>query len=152
MPFLQDDHLISIGMIVIILSSAIFGILWGLLADKKGPPFAIILFIILDLGSKIFSSLVISRVGFIISMVLLGGTDKAMLILFAPTLIDCFGLRVASQLLPFKGLSGILSVIFAAALGFIFAKFPPQYSLYWLCFFSVINIPLGICLANIVRK
>lgn len=125
MPMLQDDHLISVGLMLIILSSAVFSIGWGFLADKRGPPFAIIAFIILDLGAKVFASFARSPTAFVISMILIGGTDKTMLVLFAPILIDTFGLRAATELLPFKGLSGILSVILAAALGLVFSKFAP---------------------------
>lgn len=72
---------------VIILSSALCSIFWGFLADKKGPPFTIIAFCIADLAVKIFSCLSTSKVSFIISMILLGATDKTMLVLFAPILI-----------------------------------------------------------------
>lgn len=96
MSILQDDHLISIGLVLNILSSAICSIFWGTLADCKGPPLTIIVFIILDFAAKIFTSIYKSRTGFIVSSILLGATDKTMLILFAPILIDCFGLRVGS--------------------------------------------------------
>jgi MFS family permease len=125
MSFLQDDHLISIGLMITIVSSAIFGLFWGHLADKKGPPFAIICFIFIDLIFKIYSSIARSRAGFIIAMILLGSTDKTMLILFGPTLIDCYGLAVATQMLPFKGVSGIVTIILASILGYVFAEFSP---------------------------
>lgn len=87
MPIIEDDHLISVGLMVIILSSALCSIFWGLLADKKGPPFAIIAFCFVDLAVKIFSCVSTSKVAFITSMTLLGATDKTMLVLFAPILI-----------------------------------------------------------------
>lgn len=152
MSILQDDHLISVGLIVIILSSALFGIGWGILADKKGAPVTIIAFIIADLAVKIFACMSKSKLNFILSMILLGGTDKTMLILFAPVLIESYGLKVATELLPFKGLSGLFSVILAAVLGFVLANVAPQTVLICLGMLSVINIGLGLYLAYIIRK
>lgn len=152
MPILQDDHLISVGLMLIILSSAIFSIGWGFLADKKGPPFTIVTFTIIDLAAKIFACLSRSKLNFILSMIFIGGTDKTMLILFAPILINTFGLRVATELLPFKGISGILSIILAAALGLVFANFSPQTALYAICMLSFLNIGLGLYLAYIVKQ
>jgi hypothetical protein len=125
MPFLQDDHLISVGLMINIVSSAIFSVAWGALADIKGPAITIVLYVIVDLIFKVYSSIHRTKAGFLISMILLGGTDKTMLVLFGPILINFFGLRVATQLLPLKGLSGILSVILASILGYIFASLSP---------------------------
>jgi hypothetical protein len=55
---LQDDHLISVGMVIMIIASIFGGILWGILADKKSPYFAILTFIVVDLLFKIYSSLI----------------------------------------------------------------------------------------------
>lgn len=96
MSTLQDDHLISLGLVLSIFSSAVCSIFWGSLADFKGPPLTIIVFLIVDFAAKIYATLSRSRVGFIISSIALGSTDKTMLILFAPILIDCFGLKVGS--------------------------------------------------------
>lgn len=106
---------------IIILSSAIFSIPWGMLADSKGPFYVIIAFLILDLLAKIFATLVTSKLGFVLAMVLLGSTDKTMLVVFAPIMIDCFGLKIATELLPLKGVSGIISIIIASIIGFIFS-------------------------------
>lgn len=152
MPILQDDHLISVGLILIILSSALFSVPWGLMADRQGPPCTIITFIIIDLTVKIFACIARSKTGFVLSMIFIGGTDKTMLVLFAPILIDSFGLRVATELLPFKGISGIFSVILAAALGLVFSGMPPERALYAICAFSLINLGLGIYLSRIIRK
>lgn len=96
MPLIQDDHLISVGLVLIILSSAIFSIPWGFLADRKGPAVAIIAFTIVDLSVKLYASFTKSRANYIISMILIGSTDKTMLVLFAPVMIDAFGLEVAT--------------------------------------------------------
>ena len=152
MPILQDDHLISVGLILIILSSALFSVPWGLLADRQGPPCTIVTFIMIDLAVKIFACICRSKTGFVLSMIFIGGTDKTMLVLFAPILIDSFGLDVATELLPYKGLSGILSVVLAAGLGLAFSGMPPERALYAICFFSIVNLGLGISLARIVKK
>lgn len=96
MPILEDDHLISIGLMLIILSSAVFSIPWGFLADRKGPFFAIIAFLIIDFAAKIFACFVKDRSWYLISMILIGSTDKTMLVLFGPILIDIYGLKVAT--------------------------------------------------------
>lgn len=138
---------------VTIISSVVFSVFWGLLADKKGPPFAIICFSIFDLGFKIYSCITRSRAGFLVSMVLIGATDKTMLILFGPILIDCFGLGVASHLLPYKGVSGIASVIMAEILGFIFSKHSsPEKGLYYIGAVSILNIGFCAYLAYMVHK
>ena len=92
-----------------------------MLADCKGPFYVILAFLVFDMMAKIFATIVTSKSGFIAAMVLLGSTDKTMLVVFAPIMIDCFGLKVATELLPLKGISGIISIIIAAIIGFIFS-------------------------------
>jgi hypothetical protein len=74
MPILEDDHLLSIGLMLIILSSAICSVPWGILADKKGPFITIIAFLVADLSSKIFAAFVCNKIWYLISMVLIGAT------------------------------------------------------------------------------
>lgn len=122
MSSIQDDHLISVGLMVVILSSAIFSIPWGILADQKGPFYVILIFLVLDFLAKIYCSLSRSKLSFILSMVSIGSTDKTMLVIFGPIIIDCFGLKVATELLPLKGVSGIISIVLASIVGFIVAE------------------------------
>lgn len=110
------------GLMIVILSSAIFSIPWGMLADSKGPFYVIISFLVIDLIAKIFATIVTSKSGFVLAMILLGSTDKTMLVVFAPIMIDCFGLKVSTELFPLKGVSGILSIILASVVGFIFSN------------------------------
>lgn len=152
MPIIEDDHLISIGLMLIICSSAAFSVPWGFLADRKGPHVAIWVFMIVDFAVKIFASVSKSKTTYVISMILIGATDKTMLVLFAPIIIDAFGLQVATELLPLKGLSGIISVILASVFGLAFSKFSPEKALYGLTSFSILNLVLGGLLANIIRK
>lgn len=81
---------------LIILSSAIFSVPWGYLADKKGPFVAIIAFLFIDFASKIFACFVKSKAWYLISMVLIGATDKTILVLFGPILIDIYGLEAGT--------------------------------------------------------
>lgn len=83
-------------------------------------------------------------------MLLIGATDKTMLVLFAPICIDFFGLQVATELLPLKGISGILSLSLGAVLGLALSGMAPNKILLALCGFSVVNLVLGAKLANLV--
>jgi hypothetical protein len=82
---------------------------------------------------------------------MLGATDKTMLIMFGPTLVDCFGLGVATHLLPFKGLSGIIAIGLSSILAYVFAKTPAETALLFMCLFSVANLAIGGYLAYLVR-
>jgi MFS family permease len=108
---------------LIVISSAICSVPWGILADRKGPVFAVVTFLIVDFLVKIFTSFSENKVWYLISMVFLGSTEKTMLVLFGPILVDVFGLKIATELLPLKGLSGIISVIIAAFLGILLSQY-----------------------------
>lgn len=136
---------------IIIFSSAVFSVPWGFLADKKGPYIAIIMFIIIDFAVKIFSAFVKNRIWYLISMALIGATDKTMLVIFAPILIDIYGLKIATELLPLKGISGIISVIIASGLGMWLSRYA-QKALFWLCGFNIIGVAIGIYLAMLISK
>lgn len=152
MPVLEDDHLISLGLMIVILSSALFSIPWGILSDRQGPFYAILLFIVLDLAVKIYAALAKSKAGFIVSMALIGATDKTMFVLFAPIMIDSFGLFVTSQLLFIKGVSGIIAVVLTSLIGIVLSGVPADKALLWLCLFNIVNIGLGVALANILSN
>jgi MFS family permease len=136
---------------LIILSSAICSVPWGILADKKGPFVAIILFLFLDFSAKLFTSFSSNKIWYLISMVFLGSTEKTLLVIFGPILVDVYGLKVATELLPLKGISGIISVIIAACLGIVLARYGEK-SLYWLCGFSVLALIIGGYLASLILK
>ena len=148
MPILEDDHLISLGLMALTLSSAIFSVPWGFLADKKGPFFAILVFSVLDLAVKLYATLDQSKAGFLIGMTLIGSTEKAMLIFFAPIMIDTFGLQAANSLLFLKGVAGIISMVFISVFGILMSNVPPNQALLWLCTFNVINIGLALTLSK----
>jgi hypothetical protein len=83
---------------------------------------------------------------------MLGATDKTMLIMFGPTLVDCYGLGVATHLLPFKGLSGIIAIGLSSLLAFLFAKTPAETALLFMCLFSLANLAIGGYLAYRVKS
>jgi hypothetical protein len=74
-----------------------------------------------------------------------------MLVIFGPILVDVFGLKVATELLPLKGISGIISVIIAAGLGMALSSFGEK-ALFLLCGFSVAGLIVGGYLANLISK
>jgi MFS family permease len=151
MQILEDDHLLSIGLMLIILSTAICSVPWGILADKKGSVTAIICFLIVDFFSKIFAAFVSNKVWYLISMVLIGATEKTMMVIFGPILVDTYGLKIATELLPLKGVSVIISMIIAACLGLVLSQYAEK-SLYWLCGFNVIGVIIGVYLAIVISK
>jgi hypothetical protein len=59
---------------LIILTSAICSVPWGILADKKGPFIAIVTFLVVDFFAKLFTSFAQDKIWYLISMVFLGST------------------------------------------------------------------------------
>lgn len=93
LPILEDDHFVSAGMTVIIAAGLIGSIYWGFMGDRFGPFVMILAYTIVDLVIKIFSCFIHSKIHFMFAMTFLGFTDKAMLTLFGPALIESFGLK-----------------------------------------------------------
>lgn len=134
------------------LSSAIFSIPWGYLADKKGTSYTILLFIVFDVIVKLFTVLNKSKSGFLLSMAMLGSTEKTMLILFAPIMIDTLGFKIAQSLLFLKGVTGILAMVLTSGIGIVMAKVPPNETLFFMCFFNVLNVAIGVFLVKTIQR
>jgi undecaprenyl pyrophosphate phosphatase UppP len=84
-------------------------------------------------------------------MVCIGATEKTMVVIFGPILVDVYGLKIATEILPLKGVSVIISMIIAGCLGLFLSKFAAK-SLFWLCGFNVMSLAIGIYLASIILK
>jgi hypothetical protein len=74
-----------------------------------------------------------------------------MMVVFGPILVDIYGLKVATELLPLKGVSAIISIIIAACLGLVLSQLA-QKALFWLCGFNAIALIIGIYLASLISK
>ena len=85
-------------------------------------------------------------------MVLLGLTDKAILTLFGPGLIEAFGLHRGTKLLVYKFMTLIGSMLMASLLKVLFSGVSNSSFLLILLTFSVINLYLGYKLWKINQK
>lgn len=119
---IQDDHFISNGLTALIVSGLIGAAIWGVLGDKLGAVKMILVYCLIDMGVKIFSSLASNKIMFMISMIFLGFTDKAILTLFGPALIEVYGLGRASKLLTYKFMTLVGSMMAASGLKVIFSE------------------------------
>lgn len=84
---IQDDHFISNGMNAIIITGFLGASLWGYCGDKYGAIHMIFLYCFVDFIIKFYTCFAFTKPTFMVAMVLLGFTDKAILTLFGPALI-----------------------------------------------------------------
>lgn len=118
MPILKDDLFIVYCAIINITFSIIGALFWGYIADQRGFTYALIVLTFLDCVVKIFGMFAMSKMSVMILFVGLGFVDKAMITISGPGMVKIFGLETATKLLPFKGVSVLLSYIIAP-LGYI---------------------------------
>ena len=140
---INDDHFISNGMTALIASGLLGSAIWGILGDKYGALKMILIYCFIDMAVKIFSSFANNKITFMLSMILLGFTDKAILTLFGPALIEVFGLNRASKLLTYKFMTLIGSIMLTSILKLAFSGIESTIFLSLLLIFSAVNILIG---------
>ena len=133
-------------MTALIASGLTGAAIWGFLGDKFGAIKMILLYCLIDLAVKIFSSFAENKLTFMVSMILLGLTDKAVLTLFGPALIEIYGFRRASKLLTYKFMTLVGSILVASLMKLVFKGIEWHILLFILLIFSVTNIVLGVLL------
>ena len=105
MPIINNDHLISLGTILISFVGSGAALIWGFLGDRFNYGYTIFLYWFLDFLAKLYCSFIKGPISFIVGMSAIGATNYGIVIIFGPLLVDRFGLENASKLLPFKGLA-----------------------------------------------
>lgn len=111
LAYVNDDHFLSYCIIGCSIVSIVGAFFWGYLGDRKGVSFTILLLSILDIGSKIFSDFAVERQTIIVMVILIGLISKSMTTLAGPGFVQFYGLKLGTELLPFKGVSILIGYI-----------------------------------------
>lgn len=146
---IKDDHFISGGMTAEIAAGLVGSAIWGFCGDRWGAIKMVVLYCFVDFIIKFYSCFANNKPTFMAAMILLGFTDKAILTLFGPSLIEAYGLFRASKLLPAKFMTLIGSIMLASVLKIVFSMIPSNIFLFMLLIFSIINIVIGVYLWKI---
>ena len=93
---IQDDHFLGYCVMIGTIISTGGSFIWGYLGDKRGFHESLLLFTLLDCLIKIYSCFAETKMLVLIMFVLLGITDKGMLILMGPGLVSVFGIKMAT--------------------------------------------------------
>ena len=139
MSIVDDDHFLAYSTMAGVFASTFGAFIWGYLGDHKGFYLSLLLFTILDCVFKLFGCFAETKPTIMMMFILLGITDKGMLTLMGPGLVTIFGIKMATQLLPYKGISIYLGYGFAPLMYLILSGMlsPHQY-LMFLWIFSLV--------------
>ena len=92
MPIFQDDHFITESFQVANFLSITGALFWGFLGDKLGNSSAILIYSFVDLFGKIYLSFCSDKTNFLIALIFVGFTEKAMIVFIGPALVKLYGL------------------------------------------------------------
>jgi MFS family permease len=109
MPIINDDHFLSYCAAVVTASAFIGAPFWGALGDSKGFKNTLLMIAIADTCVKFFGIYSVSKWSLVILFLLLGANDRGLLTIVGPGLIGMFGVEMATELIPYKGLALILA-------------------------------------------
>ena len=140
MDYVENDHLITVGMLIMLGISSVSSVMWGFLADRVKYGHGLLIYFTLDIAIKAYCSTIDTKTGFYIAIVLLGITYLGYLVFVSPILIDRFGLINACQLFPFKTLAVSLSALIASFLRLLLSSLSNKDFLLILTAFSVISL------------
>jgi DHA1 family multidrug resistance protein-like MFS transporter len=123
MPIINDDHFLASCAIVVTLSAIIGAPFWGYMGDSIGFKKTLLIILISDILCKIFGIFCSEKWNIIMLYSMLSFNDKGILTIIGPGLIEMFGLEMATELIPYKGLSIFLAFITVPAFQLIFSSF-----------------------------
>lgn len=112
MPIINDDHFLSY-CIALVTISAVIAPFWGELCDSRGFKTTLLLVTVFDSIVKIFGIYASSKWSLGLLFFLLGANDKGLLTIIGPGLVGMFGVEMATELIPYKGLALIIAYILA---------------------------------------
>lgn len=105
MPIVGDDHFLGYCIMLCSFVSIGGAFIWGCLGDLKGAAFTILILSILDFGSKVFGDFALSKPMIIGMVILIGLISKSMTTIAGPAFVEFYGLKMGTELLPFKGVA-----------------------------------------------
>lgn len=113
LPIINDDLFLvycAMAGTAVSIGGAFF---WGYIGDKKGFLSTLIFFSIFDCLIKFYGMVAKGKASIMILFILIGFVDKAMLTIMGPGFVKMFGLALATELLPYKGISVFLCFLIA---------------------------------------
>lgn len=144
LPIYNDDHFLAVCIIICTVSNIVGTFLWGYLAQKFGNITTMIFIVTVSLISGILGFFSKTSLILIIYIVFIGLADRGMETVTGPALVEIFGLKTATMLLPYKGLSLIIGFLFAPVIQLMTARlFNPFEELNFLSLFSLISCVIG---------
>lgn len=109
MPIINDDHFLSFCSVIVTISAIVGAPLWGYLGDIKGFKTTLLLIVIADTFVKLFGVYSGTRWSLALLFFFLGANDRGLLTVIGPGLVGMFGIEMATELIPYKGLAHIIS-------------------------------------------
>lgn len=113
MPIFNDDHFLVVCITINTISNILGTFLWGYLAHKFGNITTVSIVVSLTLVGGIIGFFSKNHIIIIIFIIFFGIGDRGMETIAGPALVEIFGLRTATLLLPYKGLSLIIGFLLA---------------------------------------
>ena len=105
MPIVNDDHFLGYVSILCNVISIGGAFLWGLIGDKKGIAFSLLVLAVADFFVKMYSNFALTKPTIVLMMILIGILSKAMATLAGPGFVEYFGLEIGTELLPYKAVA-----------------------------------------------
>lgn len=120
---INDDHFLGYCLVVNTITAIVGTFVWGWLGDKLYNGKTMFYAILVDLVIKLFGIFSSTKPTLMMLMFFLGFTSRALATISGPGLIEVFGLKVATELLPIKALAVIGSMVLVPILQLVFLTF-----------------------------
>ena len=143
MEYINDDHFLSYCSALVTVSALVGAPFWGYIGDLKGFKFSLMMLVIFDSFVKLFGIFCFEKWNLALLFFLLGVNDKGMLTIIGPGLIGMFGIDMATELIPYKGLAVFLGYVIAPTFQILLWQ---VLSLQKLLFIYFLFSLIGICL------
>jgi MFS family permease len=117
---INDDHFLGYCLVANTVTALIGTFVWGWLGDRLGFGKSMLWIVVIDLVFKIIGIFSNSKPALFTLMLLLGFTSRGMQTIAGPGLVEVFGLKAATELLPIKALGVIGPMVCVPILQLIF--------------------------------
>jgi MFS family permease len=147
MPIINDDHFLSYCSALVTVSAVVGAPFWGYIGDLKGFKFSLLMLVITDSVIKLFGIFCVEKWNLALLFFLLGVNDKGMITIIGPGLIGMFGIEMATELVPYKGLAVFLGYVIAPTFQMLLWNILSLQKLLFIYFlFSIIGLMLSLYL------
>ena len=143
MPIINDDHFLSYCAAIVTVSAVIGAPFWGYLGDLRGFRVTLLLITIVDTIVKLLGVHSNEKWSLALLFLMLGANDRGLLTIVGPGLIGMFGIEMATELIPYKGLALILSYVTAPVIQLFLFDLPYESLLYVFTGCSVLGVLLS---------